>query len=243
MDIYDELVYGSGYAVCPVENMKKLRQLRKLFIEKINISSGSEKNINVIRKTIAKMSKAEINRSMISLLSFTDLSEMMIDLCPSLIKTLCGSKLYIQRRAHIIINVPGKQHSQQWTHYEMISGISPFTYVLWAPLHDLEEDTGVYLIDQKTSKYIMEKEEESGLVNGPTVYNMMHKQKPPRLEFGQVVVFNPFVLHGNIEFNSQYARVACNVRVQNSKKPLLQKNSDYLKYFEIKSKKNDYCDS
>ena len=233
MDLYKELVYGLGYAVCPIENMQLFKKLRDSFVNKINISTKSDKNINSVRRAMAKMSKAEINRSMINLLTFADLSDMMINSCPSLVETLCGKELFIQRRAHTIINVPGTEHSKQWTHYEMMSGISPFTYILWAPLHDLEDDGGAYHIDQKTSLKVMKKEEEAGLVNGPTVFNMMEKQKPARLKFGQVVVFNPFVLHGNVPFNSDLARIACNVRFQSYNKPLLQKNSDYLKYYRL----------
>ena len=233
MDIYKELVHGKGYTVFSIENMQIFEKLRDSFINKINISNGAEKNIDTVRKAMAKMSKAEINKSMISLLTFTDLSEMIINSCSSLVERLCGKELFIQRRAHTIINVPGKEHANQWTHYEMISGISPFSYGLWAPLHDLDDDGGAYFIDQKTSNEIMKKEEEAGLVNSPTVYNMMEKQKPARLKFGQAVVFNPFVLHGNIPFNSEFARIACSVRFQSFNKPLLQKNSDYLKYYQL----------
>ena len=234
MNLYKELVHGKGYAVFSIENMQLFKKLRDSFVDKINISTKSEKNIDVVRKAMVKMSRAEINKSMINFLTFNNnLSDMMINSCPSLIETLCGKELFIQRRAHTIINVPGNEHAKQWAHYEMISGISPFTYVLWAPLHDLEDDGGAYQIDQKTSLEIMKKEEAAGLVNGPTVLNMMGKQKPPRLKFGQAVVFNPFVLHGNVSFNSDLARIACNVRFQSYNKPLLQKNSDYLKYYRL----------
>ena len=118
-------------------------------------------------------------------------------------------------------------------HYELMSGISPFTYVIWAPLHDLEENSGVYYFNQKESLEIMKKEQDMGIVNGPKVLNMMSDQKPEPLNFGQAIVFNPFVLHGNIVFNSKFARVAYNLRFQSSNKPLLQKNSDYLKYYRL----------
>jgi len=233
MDLYKELVHGKGYAVFSIENMQIFEKLRDYFIAKINISNGSEKNIDVVRKALAKMSKAEINKSMINLLTFTNLSEMMINSCSKLVETLCGKELFIQRRAHTIINVPGEGQAKQWTHYEMISGISPYSYVIWAPLHDLEDHGGVYYIDQKESSEIMKKEEASGLVNGPMVLNMMQHQKPTRLKFGQAIIFNPFVLHGNVSFNSKFARIACNVRFQSYNEPLLQKNSDYLKYFRL----------
>ena len=96
-----------------------------------------------------------------------------------MIKNLCGKDLFIQRRAHTTINVPGNEHTKQWTHYEMISGISPFSYIFWAPLHDLDDDGGAYHIDLKTSLRIMKKEEKEGLVNGPRVLEMMGLKKPP----------------------------------------------------------------
>ena len=233
MDIYKELMHGQGYAVIPVENMETFIKLRDSFVERINISNGSEKNIDFVRKAMAKMSKAEINRSMIDLLKFTNLSEMIINSCPKLVESLCGKELFIQRRATIIMNVPGEGQAKQWPHYELMSGISPFTYVIWAPLHDLEDKSGAYYIDQKESLEIMKKEQAAGLVNGPTVLNMMQNQKPTSLKFGQAIIFNPFILHGNVTFNSKFARIASGVRFQSYNKPLLQKNSDYLKYYQL----------
>ena len=226
-------MHGQGYAVIPVENMKTFIKLRDTFIERVNISNGSEKNIDFVRKAMAKMSKAEINRSMIDLLKFTNLSEMIINSCPKLVESLCGKELFIQRRATIIMNVPGEGQAKQWPHYELMSGISPFTYVIWAPLHDLEDKSGAYYINQKESLEVMKKEQAAGLVNGPTVLNMMQNQKPTPLKFGQAIIFNPFVLHGNVTFNSKFARIAYSVRFQSNNKPLLQKNSDYLKYYRL----------
>jgi sporadic carbohydrate cluster 2OG-Fe(II) oxygenase len=231
MDLYEELVNGPGYAVCSIENIQLFKESRDLLVERVNVSKDPEKNIDVVRKTIAKMSKGEINKAMVGLLSLTNLSEMIINSCPNLVETLCGKELFIQRRANTIFNVPGKEQARQWPHYEVMSGVSPFTYVLWAPFHDLEDDGGVYYIDREASLEVMKKEQAEGLVNGPTVLNMMGKLKPPRLKFGQAIVFNPFILHGNVTFNSKFARIACSVRFQSCSKPLLQKNSDYLKYY------------
>ncbi len=233
MNIKEKLTHGPGFSVFSIENMKVFQKLRDSFVKRINISNGSEKNIDSVRKIMAKMSKAEINRSMINLLTFTNLSEMIINSCPNLVEKLCGKELFIQRRAHTIINVPGEGQAKQWTHYELMSGISPYTYVIWAPLHDLDDQGGVYYIKQDESLKVMKKEQKDGLVNGPTVLNMMQNQKPTRLKFGQAIIFNPFILHGNIAFESNFARIACNVRFQSYRKPLLQKNSDYLKYYKL----------
>ena len=67
----------------------------------------------------------------------------------------------------------------------------------------------IYYVKQDESFDIIKKEEAQGLVNGPEILNMMNDQKPLKLKYGQVVVFNPFILHGNVEFNSSMARIAC----------------------------------
>ena len=233
MDIYKELTQGQGYAVIEIEDMILLNELKKSFIKNINISNNLKNDMDFARKKIAKMSKSEVNQCMIDLSKFNNLSETIINSCPKLVESLCGKELFIQRRATIVMNVPGEGQAKQWPHYELMSGISPFSFIIWTPLHDLEENSGVYYFDQKQSLEIMKKEQETGIVNGPMVLNMMSEQKPEQLNFGQAIVFNPFVLHGNIAFNSKLARVAYNVRFQSCNKPLLQKNSDYLKYHQL----------
>ena len=233
MDKYEQLE-KKGYAVCEVENLNLFKKLTDSFVENINIPGINKKSITEVRRSLAKMSKAEINISMINFLTFNkNLSEMMINSFPNLIENLCGKELFIQRRAHTTINVPGDDQAKQVAHYEMISGISPFAYILWAPLHDLEDDGGAYHIELKKSIDLMKKEEADGLVSGPEVLNFMENKKPPRLKFGQAIIFNPFVIHGNIPFNSEYARIACNVRFQSFNRPLLQKNTEYLKYYKL----------
>ena len=77
-DLYDELVTGKGYQIIQIENMQVLDELRKSFVEKINLYLKVDHNIESIRKKLASLNKAEINKAMIKLLSFTNLSEMMI---------------------------------------------------------------------------------------------------------------------------------------------------------------------
>ena len=71
-------------------------------------------------------------------------------------------KLLIQRRANTIFNLPGEEQRRQWPHYELMSGISPFTFVLWAPFHDLDDDGGVYYVPQKKSFETIKLEHSKG---------------------------------------------------------------------------------
>jgi len=84
MNIKNELIKGKGYSIFSIENMKVFKTLREKFIKKINIIKSEKKDIFNVRKKLAKMSKAEINKSMVNLLTFNNLSEMIINSCPSL---------------------------------------------------------------------------------------------------------------------------------------------------------------
>ena len=62
-----------------------------------------------------------------------------------------------------------------------MSGISPFTFVIWAPFHDLDDDGGVYYVPQEKSLETIKIEHQQGLVNGPTILNKMNTLNGPDL--------------------------------------------------------------
>ena len=43
-----------------------------------------------------------------------------------------------------------------------MSGISPYTFVLWAPLHDMDDEGGVYYYSKDKSFEVIKKEQKKG---------------------------------------------------------------------------------
>ncbi len=232
MNLKEEIINGYGYAIVKIDDLDKFKYLRDIFLERMGLEG--ERNIANLRKKIAKMKNHEVNKAMVNLLSFNEASEIMIKSCKKIVEELCGKELLIQRRANTIFNLPGEDQRRQWPHYELMSGISPYTFIMWAPFHDLDDDGGVYYVPQNKSYEIIKKEHSLGLVNGPTILDKMNTYKPAKLKFGEVIVFNPFVLHGNVDFNSDLARIACSVRFQSKHKPIMQKDSDFFKLYNLK---------
>ncbi len=230
MNILNELICGSGYVVTKINDIKKFEQLRKILIKKMNFKY---EDIYKVRKKISKMNNAQINKIMINLLSFNNASEMLIESCKNIVKEVSGKTIFLQRRANTIFNLPGINQRRQWPHYELMSGISPFSFVLWAPFHDLDDDGGVFYYKNKDSIKFIKTEQKKGLVNGPQILKLKNKLKPTKLKYGDVIIFNPFILHGNNDFNSNLARIACSVRFQSTSKPIMQKNSDFFKFYKL----------
>ena len=231
-DLQEQIINGKGYAILPIEDLNNFNKLRDQFIEKMQ-SLTNETKLEKMRLVIASMSKSQINELMISLLAFDQASEILVNSCKNIVKSLSGNEIFLQRRATTIFNIPGDNQRRQWPHYELMSGVSPFTFVLWAPFHDLDDKGGIFYIDLTNSYEMIKEENKSGIVNGPIILNKEYNEKPAKLKYGEVIVFCPFVLHGNVNFKSNQARVACSARFQSIKKPLLQKNSDFFKFHQI----------
>ena len=232
MNLKEEIINGQGYAIVKIDDLDQFKYLRDVFLERMGLDGA--RNIANLREKIAKMKNHEVNKAMVNLLSFNEASEIMINSCKKIVEELCGKELLIQRRANTIFNLPGEDQRRQWPHYELMSGISPYTFIMWAPFHDLDDDGGVYYVPQNESYEIIKKEHSLGLVNGPTILDKMNTYKPAKLKFGEVIVFNPFVLHGNVDFNSDLARIACSVRFQSKHKSIMQKDSDFFKVYKLK---------
>lgn len=226
------LINGKGYAILPIEDIDNFKILINQFMEKIQPYT-KKKNFKDIRESMTKMTKFQINELMISLLSFNEASEVLVNSCKDIVRSLSGNEIFLQRRANTIFNLPGQDQRRQWPHYELMSGVSPFTYVLWAPFHDLEDNDGVFYLDLNHSHEMIKQEQSTGIVNGPLILNKEYNEKPAKIKFGEVIVFCPFVLHGNINFNSNLARIACSVRFQSIHDPLLHKDTDYFKFYKI----------
>ena len=231
MDLKKKITHGPGYAIVNIPNLQKFENLRNSFLSKMGLFD--QDGIENLRKKLVSMKKHEINKAMLNLLSFKEASEIMIEACSDIVEELCGKELLIQRRANTIFNLPGEDQRRQWPHYELMSGISPFTFVLWAPFHDLDDNGGVYYVPQEKSFETIKLEHSQGLVNGPTILNKINNYKPAKLKYGEAIVFNPFILHGNVNFDSSLARIACSVRFQNRNNPIMQKNTDFFKLYNL----------
>ena len=72
MDLYTEINKGKGYAIFDIENMKLFKKIRQTFVTSINLPGNRKKEINDVRKFLAKKSKAEINKAMINFFDFNE---------------------------------------------------------------------------------------------------------------------------------------------------------------------------
>ena len=78
MNLQEQIVNQKGYAILPIENLDNFNKLRNQFIEKMQLYT-KEKKLEKLRMTMTSMSKSQINDLMVSLLSFDQASEILVD--------------------------------------------------------------------------------------------------------------------------------------------------------------------
>ena len=228
MQLNETIRSGAGFDVVEPSDMMTLCGFRDELLKRTGANS-----LDDLRGKVSQMPNAEVNQTMVKLLGFTEASSLIATAFSSTVKALCGDQLLLQRRATIIMNLPGDNQRRQWPHYEMMSGISPTTFTLWMPLHDIDDDAGIFYVEDKESNHIMREEYSRGLVNSPQITELLGDRIPSRLKYGQAIVFNPFIIHGNVAFVSNLARIAVSIRFQSLSDPIHQKNTDYFKSFYL----------
>ena len=88
---------------------------------------------------------------MISLLSFEDASEFFIKSCGKIVKSLCGEKFFCREELLQFLMYLGRIKEDNGHIMILMSGVSPYTFVIWAPFHDLDDDGGVFYLDLEPS--------------------------------------------------------------------------------------------
>lgn len=222
-----------------------LRGLNNLILHSVDDISG-EKNatseIESLRRTMHLLTEDKINT--IKSHSYVEASEILACAFPGTISGLSGNEVFLQRRAHMTLNVPappgGRENNRylpSLSHFDSMSGISPYTVTLWVPIHDLDDDTGVWIIDQETSMEIMNAERRNGRVMGGDILAMnaprMEKRVFARMTYGQGLVFSPFCLHGSVTNETERARICFNTRFQSRNLPLHLRTSDYFSCYDV----------
>jgi len=203
-----------------------LDKMRKIGI---NLSS-----INDLRSTLSESlihKHNEINE--LKSVGIMEHSDLLVEAFRPIIIKLCGNHIFLQRRIEINLNVPSHPGTATVPHTELMTGQSPFKTILWIPLHDIEDDAGLFLYNHHKSLQFIE--ENNAFETPYDKEKLFALGNPPlRLKFGQGAMFNSFVLHASRPNTTSLARIALSIRFQNIKQTLSEKNLGYFDEYVFK---------
>ena len=126
---------------------------------------------------------------------------------------LVGNELSMQLRINLSIQFPGDESSLLPVHADTWSGDSPFEVVVWTPLVDCYGSKSMYILCPENNKKI---EKTFALRTGDSSENLYQsisdEVKWLEVKFGEIVIFNQALPHGNIVNTEKETRWSMNCR-------------------------------
>ena len=234
LKILEEIVFGKGYCLVKTNNIEVLKNIQTRLVELVRSNKKLQEvsNINDLRENLKSLTGNEINTVILSLLSFTELSSMLVRAFSQSVEILAGGKIFLQRRSHVMFNVTNFKENAVAPHIDGMSGISPFAFTLWVPVHEIEDESGIWARDQASTMRCLQQENDNHSVMGDNLLNTEEKEPIP-LKFGEAIIFNPFVLHGSLAHENPLSRIGISCRFQSRSSPLFIRNSEFYYPYKL----------
>ena len=129
------------------------------------------------------------------------------------VQDLVGNELAMQNRINLSIQMPSDRSSLLDIHADVFSGETPYQVVQWVPLVDVAETKSMFFLDKGKSDEIVArfKDFSDGGMTG--LFEAVRNDLTwLTVGYGQVVIFSPNCLHGNVLNDTNTTRWSLNCR-------------------------------
>ena len=138
--------------------------------------------------------------------------EAYFSLAESLIKNIVGSELAMQKNMGLSIQLPNDDSSLLAPHSDIWgSECSAFEAVLWLPLVDCFNTKSVFILPPEKDRHWRKKTSE--IFSMDTLFEKIKKDVQwLNINYGEVLLFSPTILHGNRVNQENETRWSFNIR-------------------------------
>ena len=126
---------------------------------------------------------------------------------------IVGNELSMQTRINLSIQTPNDSSSLLPLHSDIWSGDSPFEVVVWIPLVNCYQTKGMYILPPNIYKKVEKKFSKYSGKSSDDFFNKIKKHvKWLKVDYGQILIFNQALPHGNIVNSIPETRWSMNCR-------------------------------
>ena len=119
----------------------------------------------------------------------------------------------MQLRTNLSIQIPNDNSSLLPIHADTWSGDSPFETVVWIPFVNCYNTKSMFILNPLETEKLMKNFNDNFNKSSDEIYNSIkHKLKWIDIKFGEVLIFNQSLPHGNVVNNESETRWSMNVR-------------------------------
>tara|TARA_Y100001970_G_C14250263_1_gene871336 strand:+ start:49 stop:837 length:789 start_codon:yes stop_codon:yes gene_type:complete len=221
----------NGYVIQDIENLDYLNWIREYFC-KIIVSTfpklRKEKKDYILNNIHKYIKVSDLNKFRLDIFnkinSNKQFRENFYKISKSLVDIIVGNEVAMQLRVNLSIQIPKDDTSLLPIHADTWSGVSPFETVIWLPLVDCYKTKSMYLLPPKKNKKLKKLFSNKKVKNSEDVFKKVKKDLIwLNVKYGQVVIFDQSLAHGNRINKENETRWSMNCRFKSIFTPYADK--------------------
>ena len=230
-----------GYKITSKSESKSLILLRDLVIKRIK---KKYPNFNTDLSQLHKFVDInEINKLRLDIFNYLNnkipWTDIISDISHNDIAIEIGRDMLIQSKINLSIQMPNDQSSVLSAHSDCWSSDSPFQINLWIPLTNSFSTNSMFIWNYEKSLKLMKRISNGEVLDLSPNKLKIEKRDFLKIKFGEILIFNPALIHGNSVNKTKSTRISLNVRLKSlfSPEPTIsnpdRKFGTYYKKFHI----------
>jgi len=211
-----------GYLILNTDNLISLNYLRDRIILSIERACSldhkrSDSKEDFLNNFHKKIKKSQLNNFRLKIIQLINKDQNFKKnyflTAKKALYTIVGNELSMQTRINLSIQTPKDSSSLLPVHSDVWSGDSPFEVVVWIPLVDCYNSKAMYILPPTEYKKI---EKNFSKYSGNSSYDFFNKIKKKlkwiKINYGQILIFNQALPHGNVVNEEKETRWSMNCR-------------------------------
>lgn len=211
---------STGYVIAEVEDRPALDRIQMLVATiaaaflNIPVSAAPGAFLDSIGEEVNPDQLNELRLAIINSIAQTAwFRDAYFSCARSLVETLVGNELAMQRGVGFSIQLPGDDTSLLPLHSDAWSEDSPFEVVLWIPLVDVFRTKSMFILPRKCEAQWRDRLPEYAGRGVASLYaDMEHELQWLDVPYGKALIFTHTLMHGNHINREATARWSMNVR-------------------------------
>jgi hypothetical protein len=206
-----------GYIIKKVSNKKSLEYITLLIKKSIQSVLKNKKSSIDLDKFHNLVSIEELNQVRLGIINNMNEDKNLrfhyFNLARDLIYILSGNELMMQKNINLSIQFPKDLSSLLPIHSDVWSGDSSFEINLWLPLVNCYSTKSMYILEQKHNKNFLEFMKRNNLSSSEEIFKVLkNKVKWLKINYGEFLIFNQSLPHGNVVNLEKETRWSMNCR-------------------------------
>jgi sporadic carbohydrate cluster 2OG-Fe(II) oxygenase len=206
----------TGYIIAKVENISSLKYISSLISKSINQQLKKKISLN-LNKTHQKISMEELNNFRLGIINKINKDKLLryhyFNIAREALYLLAGNELMMQKNINLSIQFPNDNSSLLPIHSDVWSGDSPYEINLWVPLVNCYKTKSMYILEQKNYVDFKKKMQKNQYSSSEDIFKLVkNKVRWLNVDYGQFLIFNQALPHGNIVNIEKETRWSMNCR-------------------------------